>query len=260
MRKALVIAAFAIALLVSSAGRAEAAGACRGGPCPGWLQVIGYSFVAALVAGYGYSIGYYAHRDLTDEPGAQSLGYGAGELAAHGALGTLFAIGTVDAVRHKRVKQTLAFGALTAVHGTLAGHGLWRMYNRRGEVKIGHLPDDTFEWVVGIAYGTNTALWLLGLPSRHGRTYGIVEASVNGAAALGMGYLAVDAALDGSAPRTVIFGGLAVVSGALAAHGVKTAISPPVVPGLDLLGTELTATVVSDGRELGPGLAARGTW
>jgi hypothetical protein len=139
----------------------------------------------------------------------------------------------------------------------MALHGLWRMKEEYKDP--GHAPDDTLEWIAGITYGANTIVWTAGLAKHHGRTYGIVEAAVNAPLAGGLAYLAIDRARDGERAQTFVFGSLALISGGLAYHGVKTAIEPT-TPGIDLLGTDVMPTAVSDGREVAPGLAMSGTW
>jgi len=98
------------------------------------------------------------------------------------------------------------------------------------------------------------AVPLAGLTALHGAM--LVDAPL----AAGAAYLAYRAANDGNGARAMIYTGMAGVSGALAVHGIATAISPYHAPALDLLGTDVTPTIVDDGREMGPGLGAGGTF
>jgi hypothetical protein len=145
-----------------------------------------------------------------------------------------------------------------AVHGALAVHGIYRIKEEWRDP--GHAPKHTREWIAGIAYGANALVWTAMLPNEYGRTHYIVEAGVNAPIALGLGYLAVDRARDGERGQMLLFGAGAVLSGAFAYHGIKNAISPPSSPGIDLLGTDVMPTAVSDGRDVAPGISMSGSW
>lgn len=231
--------------------------ACRAGhPCPVVIDVLAWGLAGALVGGYAYGTGYFAYHDLTDE--TQTLKYGAGELAYNGVFGGIFTAAAIDYARDGKVTGTLVTGTLGLAHDALAIHGAYRIRTEWRDP--GHAPDGTRAWIAGIAYGANTLVWTAGLAGDHGRTYGIVEAAVNAPLAAGLGYLALDRARDGERGAALLFGGLAAISGGLAYHGVRTAISPPEPPGLDLLGTDVMPVAVSDGRDVAPGLAMSGTW
>ena len=83
---------------------------------------------------------------------------------------------------------------------------------------------------------------------------------MNAPIAAGLGYLALERGRDGKTGPTVLYGGLAAVSGALAIHGAYTAVAPRRSIKLEVLGADVAPTVVSDGREVAPGLGAAGTW
>jgi hypothetical protein len=263
MRK-LVLAA--VVTLVLAHGSKPAAAHCRI-DCPAWLDVMGYTLAAGLVGGYAYGTGYFIYRDATDA--RQTLEYGATEAGVNVALGALFAGGTVDAIRHRSAGQAAAFGALALTHGALAGHGLWRVYQQRGEIR---LDRKVMERTAALGYATNTLMWGLQAYGDHGRDYGIAEAAVNAPLAAGLGYLAVERARGGETRQAALFGGAAAISGALVLHGVRTAISrkqrgggEPIDFGLDLglgagLGADVAPTVVTDGKAVAPGLGATGTW
>lgn len=246
----------ALAAVVVATFAARPAEACRNGnPCPLVIEVFAYGLGAAMLGGYGYGTGYYAYHDLTDD--TQSLEYAVGEVTFNGLFGSIATYGLVESIRDGDVKTSLVVTPFALAHDAMALHGLWRMKTLYKDP--GHAPDDTAEWIAGIAYGANTLVWTAGLAGHHGRTYGIVEAAVNAPLAGGLVYLAVDRARDGERAQTFVFGGLALISGGLAYHGIKTAIEPT-TPGIDLLGTDVMPVAVSDGREVAPGLAMSGTW
>ena len=250
MRKTLLLAALTVTLA------SRPAEACRNNhPCPFLVELMAYSLAAAIVGGYAYGTGYFAYHDLTDD--TQSLEYGAAELAYNGAFSTLFLSAAVDAAGDREaIAAPLALLGLG--HGALAVHGAYRIKTEWKDP--GHAPDGTREWIAGIAYGANALVWTAGLGKRHGRTYGIVEASVNTPIALGLGYLAIDRARDRERGPALLYGGMAVLSGAFAYQGWRTAIDPPRPAGIDLLGTDVMPVAVSDGRDVAPGMAVSGTW
>ena len=252
MRKALIIIALVTATLA-----ARPAEACRNNhPCPLIIDFFGYAFLGAIVGGYSYGTGYFAYHDLTDD--TQTLQYGAGEFAYNGAFGALWTYGAIESAKDGDVGMTVLAGSLGLAHDAMAIHGAYRIHDQWRDP--GHAPETTREWVTGIAYGANTIVWTAGLAGDHGRTYGIVEAGVNAPIALGLAYLAVERGRDRERGAALLYGGMALVSGGLAYHGVRTALSPPEPPALDLLGTDVMPTAVSDGREVGPGLAMSGSW
>ena len=247
----------AILVVVVGLSATRPAEACRNGArCPVIVDVFAYSLAAAMVGGYAYGTGYFAYHDLTDE--TQTIGYGGGELAYNGIFGTLFVAGAITEARDGKVVGPVIMGSLGIAHGVMAAHGAYRIKTEWKDP--GHAPDNTREWIAGIAYTANTVVWTALLDDDNGRAHGIVEAAVNAPIAGGLAYLAVDRARDGSRGATLLYGGMAVLSGAFAYHGLKTAFWPDDKPGIDLLGTDVMPVAVSDGREVAPGLAMSGTW
>lgn len=247
----------AIVIVLVGLFASRPAEACRNNnPCPLIVDVFAFGLGAAMVGGYAYGTGYFVYRDLTDE--TQSIEYGAGELAYNGAFGALFTYGAVVSAKDGDVGTALVAGTLGLAHDAMALHGAWRIKTEWKDP--GHAPDNTRDWIAGIAYGANTLVWTAGLAGDHGRTYGIVEAAVNGPIAAGLGYLAIDRVRDGERGAALLYGGMAAVSGALAYHGLRTAIAPDEPAALDLLGTDVVPVAVSDGREVAPGLGMSGTW
>jgi hypothetical protein len=248
------IAIFAVLATTLFARPAEA---CRNGqPCPLIIDVFGYAFLGAIAGGYAYGTGYYAVHDLTDD--TQSIEYGAGEIAFNGLLGSIWTYGAIDSARHGRVGSTLIYGSLGLAHGAMAVHGAWRIHEQWKDP--GHAPESTPAWIAGIAYGANTVVWTAGIFDDHGRTYGIVEAGVNAPIAAGLAYLAIDRARDHERGMFLLYGGMAAIAAGFTYHGIRTAISPDEPRALDLLGTDVMPTAVTDGREVAPGLAMSGTW
>ena len=251
MRKIVLLAMLATMLA------ARPAEACRGSnPCPLVVDLMAYSLGAAVVGGYAYGTGYFIYHDVKDE--TQTLKYGGAELAYNGAFAALFVPVAADAAIDGEVGTAVVFGALGITHATLAAHGAYRIKTEWKDP--GRAPDNTREWIAGIAYGANTLVWTLQLPDRHDRTYGIAEASVNTPIALGLGYLAFDRARDRERGAALLYGGMALASGALAYHGIRTAIDPDDAPGIDLLGTDVMPTTVSDGHQIAPGVSMSGSW
>jgi hypothetical protein len=245
------------AVLLTGLFASRPAEACRNNaPCPLIVDVFVYGLAATMIGGYTYGTGYFAYHDLTDE--TQSMKYGIGELAYNGTFGALFTYGAINAAKEGHVGTAVITGTLGLAHDVMALHGAWRIKTEWKDP--GHAPDNTREWIAGIAYGANTIVWTAGLAGDHGRTYGIVEAAVNAPIAAGLGYLAIDRGRDGERGAALLYGGMAAVSGALTYHGLRTAIAPRQPRALDLLGTDVMPTAVTDGREVAPGLAMSGTW
>ncbi len=253
MRKIALVAALALAVALPRSADA----ACRLSPCPAWLDVIGYTFAAGIVGGYGYGTGTFIYRDLNGQD--DSLNYGITELSANALLATLFAAGTIDSARNHNAGATVVLGGFTALHTTLALHGAETIGRYRSDLRA---PMYSLPWVLGSAYGVNTAIWVGQLGDTHGRGYGASEFLVNAPLAAGLGYLAYDRFSTGRGGPGLLYGGLGAVSGALAIHGLRTWIAPTEPPrkGLDLLGTDVMPTMVSDGIEMAPGLGAAGTF
>jgi len=256
-KRAIVVLGIAVTLAVAS----RPADAGCGGRCPKWVEYPAYVLLAGFVGGYLYGTGYYLYNDLAHDPedGLQSREYVVGEITFNTLLATAWGAGTVASARDGRVGATLAYGSLAALHTTLALHGVGTAYEYRGPFEL-EVSAEALGWAARIGYVGNTLVWTAMLPGRHGRTYGIVEAAVNAPIAAGLGYLAIERFRHDDGGTGFLYGGLAVLSGAFAYHGVRLAIDPPEPPGLDLLGTDVTPSVVSDGHEFAPGLVAAGTW
>jgi hypothetical protein len=250
MRKPALVIVAALALAAR-----PAAADCHGAPCPAWLDAMAYTLAAGIAGGYAYGTGYMVYRDITDPD--QSLEYGGSELLINGAGAMLFGGGALDALSHDHVGTGVVLGGLAALHGTLAVHGGWRAYHERDELQP---PQHATLWLGAAAWTTNTLLWTAQLDDRHGRAFGLAEAAVNGPIAAGLGYVAYERFASGHGGAGFVYGGLALASGALAIHGLRTAIAPRRSPALDLLGTDVMPTVVDDGHELAPGLGAFRSW
>ncbi|NVB80205.1 MAG: hypothetical protein HOV81_17560 [Kofleriaceae bacterium] len=254
MRKIAIVAALALAVATPRSAHA----ACRLGPCPVWLDVIGYTLAAGIVGGYAYGTGTFIYRDMNDQ--ADSLNYGMAEIGANGLLTFMFGAGMIESARNHNAGATVLLGGFTALHTTLTIHGIETVAQYRSEFRA---PMASLPWVLGSVYGVNTAIWVGQLGDTHGRGYGAGEFLVNAPIAAGLGYLAYDRFSTGRGGPGLLYGGLGAVSGALALHGLKTWIAPtdePPQKGLDLLGTDVMPTMVSDGIELAPGLGAAGTF
>ncbi len=257
--------AFAVALLLVTLRSKPAEAGC-GGDCPPWIDALGAAFAAGVVGGYAYGTGQFIYRDLTED--RQSLEYAAAEIGFNTLMGALFTGATVDAIRRRSAGGAAAFGALALTHTVLVGHGAWRVYQHRGELRAGLRAEPaTIARFAALGYATNTLAWALQIPGRHGRAYGIAEAAVNAPIAAGLGYLAAERARDGDTKYAALFGGMAAVSGALALHGAYTAVfqKPRITEdldfGLDLpIPADVAPTVVTDGKAVAPGLGASGTW
>jgi hypothetical protein len=251
MRKAIIFAALATMLF------ARRADACRDNrPCPIIVDVFAYTLAGAIVGGYAYGTGYYAVHDLTDDK--QSMKYAAGEVAYNGLFGSLFTYGAVVSAKDGDVGEAVLFGSLGLAHDAMAVHGAWRIHEEWKDP--GHAPDSLPQWIAGIGLTANTIVWTYGIGDDHGRAYGIVEAGVNAPIAAGLAYLAYDRARDRERGAALLYGGMAAISVGFTYHGLRTAISPDESPALDLLGTNVMPTAVSDGREVAPGLAMSGVF
>jgi hypothetical protein len=215
---------------------------------PDW---VGYPIAGGIIGGYAYGTGYFIDHDLADD--RRDRDYIVGDLTFNGMMGTIFGVATVDAISHERA-SAVPLAALTLLHGGLAVHAATRI-----DVGSPHASSTLVTWGAGSVYVIETLAFVEGTASDHGRGYGLVEAGVQTPIAAGFAYLAYDRA-RASSPAAIVYGGMALVSGALAYHGMKTAVSPYVEPKLDLLGTDVMPTLVDDGHDVGPGIAAARTW
>ena len=257
----LAAAAALAATLVVAARPAEAGCASM---CQPWVGKVGAALGIAVTGAYAVGTGYFVYRDVADD--AQTLDYGGAELGYNALFGSLFAAGAVEAIYKRKAGTALGLGSLAALHLTLAVHGGTVVYDRRDELRVNlrmpRISSDTKAWLIGVGYGLNTLGWAAYAPSakHHTRTYGIVETSVNGSLALGLGYLAIDRANNDRTGSALLYGGMAALSTAFTIHGIRTILDPHDPPALDLLGTDVMPTAVSDGHEVAPGLGVSGTW
>lgn len=250
MRKLAILAALTLAL----ASRPAEASRC-GPDCLPWLTPVAYAMGAGMVGLYGYGIGYYAYNDLQDVE--QSTNYYGGELILHGALSSLFVGATIDSAKAGSTGGVIGAGAFAAVHLTLATNGLRGLLRHTDEIDI---PEKVITWGAGTVYGINTLYWASAASGgSKSRAYGVVEVAVNAPIGLGMAYLAHDRYERNRGPW-ILYGGAALVSGAFVAHGMKQILSPRRPQKLDLLGTDIMPTVVSDGRDYAPGFGASGSF
>jgi hypothetical protein len=256
MRK-LAIVAVAVAALSLAAKPAAADPSCIH-HCSPVFDAMAYGLAAGLIGGYAYGTGTFIYRDLTQD--TQSLEYGGVELGVNGALGALFGVAAVESMKSGSVGGGLVLGGLSAMHLTLAAHGGWRLYDRRGDVHLDRVDPDTVQRFAMLGYAVNTLAWASQLREHHGRGFGIAEAAVNAPIAAGLAYLAVDSYHRNKTGPTVLYSGMAAVSGALAVHGLYTVLVPWKSSRIEVLGADIAPTVVTDGREEAPGLGASGTW
>jgi hypothetical protein len=256
--------ALSVAVLILLASRSKPAAAHCGQDCPPLFEAIGWTLAAGIVGGYGYGTGYMIYRDATGAE--QTLGYGGTELAINAALATLFVGGTASEIREGHPGWATVIGALALTHTALAVHGAKDVYLHRSEIRV---DPQTLQAAAGLAIAANATIWALQAPGPHGRQYGLAEAAVNAPLAAGLGYLAVDRAHAHDTKHMLLYGGMAAVSGALAIHGARYAIAPTRKPALDLdldfdlghgVDGELAPTIVSDGKQVAPGVGASGTW
>jgi hypothetical protein len=249
-----------LAALALAATTARPASANRGdcGPLCKLIAVpIAVGVVGGIAVGYAYGTGYYIVNDLKDEPHHASY-YGT-ELFLHGSLATLFVGATRDELRAGRTGSAIGTGAFAALHVTLALHGVGGVWSERDEIQT---PSGTLvHWGLGSAYGINTLAWASSWPGTHSRGYGIAEVVVNAPITVGLGLIARDRMHDDrGAGAAVLYSGMAAISAIYVAHGIKTLVVPRRRNKLDLLGTDVMPTVVSDGLELAPGLGAAGSF
>jgi hypothetical protein len=246
----------AVLVVVTLAVATKPAAACRGGPCPPFLQAIGYGFAAGVVAGYSYGTGYMIYRDVTDDD--QSLAYGGSELIINTGGLALFGGATIDAIAHDHPGTAATLAPLAAIHGGLMIHGGWRAYHERDEFRLAPDTRTALLWIGGFSWITNTMIWSGQLGDDHGRAYGLAETAVNAPLAIGLGYVAYNRFDSWHPASGVAYGSMAVISGALTIHGIRTALREP-APHIDVLG-DIAPTVVSDGIEIAPGLGVARTW
>jgi hypothetical protein len=225
--------------------------------CPPWLDVIGWGLALGLVGGYAVGTATFAYHDAADRE--QSINYGGVELGVNGGLAMLFGAAAIEAGGNGDTSGVLWGGALALVHTGLAVHGATRVYEHRDQIRM---PRQEAMALLGLAYGAHTLLWAgLDWDEEHGRAYGIAEAAVNAPIAAGLGYLAYERASNWHGGAALGYGTLSVVSGALVIHGLRTALHREQdTSDLDVLGTDIEPTMVSDGIEHAPGIGARRTW
>ena len=243
MRKIAVV----LALLVAT----QRANACTDAAwIPDWFA---YGFAGAIAGSYAYGTGYFIEQDMAGD--RRDHDYVVGELAFNGIAGTLWGAGAISEIEDGHIGAAIPLTGMTLVHGALLAHAIPRL-----DFGNLHLNGNGALMAAGTAYALETLVFVAGVDDDHGRTYGLVEAGVQLPIAAGLGVLAYQHGRDGDVGSMMLIGGAAAISGALAVHGIATAISPYDPPKLDLLGTDLMPTVVDDGKEIGPGIGAAGTF
>jgi hypothetical protein len=248
MRRIAILVALTVVAVV---GTSKPAQAC---PDADWIpDWVVYPIAAGMVGGYAYGTGYFLQQDLTTD--RRDRDYVVGDLAFNGVMGTIFGMATVDAISSGKPGTAVPLAAVTLLHTGLVVHAAMRV-----EVGDLHFGSTAAVWGIGSVYAIETLGFVANTDGHHGRAYGVVEASVQAPIAAGFGYLAYNQMQHDNPGTALLFGGMAAVSGALAVHGVKTAIAPYVEPKFDFLGTDVMPTVVDDGHDMGPGLAASRTW
>lgn len=247
--------AVVVALVVGVPRTAHASGRGR---CGDTCNVVFWVLGIGMLSGYGLAHAGFIYRDLTDD--SQSAEYAGGELAYNALMGGLIGAGFVASVRSKNVKWSVITGGLTAMHATLAIHGgigLWKARDEIGPIKWP--SSDVLPYLGAMVYIANTLTWTSMLPREHSRNYGILELSVNAPITIGMGYLTYRSLSDDPGPKGVALGGLTLLSGAFAVHGLTKIIAPDEPKGMDLL-RDVIPVVVTDGVNQGPGIGIAGSW
>ena len=239
--------AIVLTVLLAVSARADAC------PDAAWIpDEVGYAFGLALAGGYIGGTAYFAAHDLSNDRADNN--YVTGDIGFNGLFTAIWATGTVAALEdHSGYAVPLA--GLTALHGAMLVHGI-----DHAHFDFHNFNGTAAEWTIGALYAGQALVFVGQTDDHHDRGYGITEAAINAPLAAGAAFLAYRAGHDGNGARAMLYTGMAGVSGALAVHGVATAISPYHAPALDLLGTDVEPTIVDDGREMGPGLGAGGTF
>jgi hypothetical protein len=253
MRKLAFLSALTVAVAAPRA--AHACNDC-GGVCDIIFTPVALALGGAVVGGYAYGTGYYAMHDLDGDP--HSISYYGSELMLHGSLGTVFTKAAIDAAHSGDNGTMIGAGAFAALHMTLAVHGADGMWAHRDE--IGSPSATLMRWGLGSAYGINALYWASTWPDAHGRGYGLAEVAINAPIAAGLGVLAHERFASEHAGPGLLYGGMAALSTVYVVKGLSTIASPHHTDKLDLLGTDIAPTMVSDGRELAPGLGAARTF
>lgn len=255
MRQAAILVVTVATLGLAGARPAQARG-CQTRTCELIVAPFAIALGAGVVGAYVGGTGYFVVHDLRGDP--EPITYHGTELVVHGSLATAFLQPTIGAARKGDLAGAAALGTFSAVHLTLATNGLRGVWRQRDEIGA---PSSTLTtWTIGTVYGINTLAWAAGWPGRHGRGYGAAEVAVNAPLVVGLGWLAADRFHDDRGRgAALLYSGMATVSALYVAHGVKTLVAPK-RQKLDLLGTDLMPTVVSDGRDLAPGLATAGSF
>jgi hypothetical protein len=235
----------------ASAGRGDCGGICKLIAIP-----LGVGVGGAIVGGYTYGTGYFIVNDLKDEP--HRTDYYGGELMLHGTLSALFIGVARDGYQSGETGTFVTTSAFATLHLTLAAHGIAGLWKQRDEIR----PSPTLvHWSLGAVYGINTAVWSSEWPGNHSRGYGVAEVAVNAPITIGLGLMARDRLHDDrGAGGAVLYSGMAALSALYVAQGIKTIVAPRGRNKLDLLGTDVMPTVVSDGLDLAPGLGTAGSF
>lgn len=246
--------AVVVTLLVGIPRTAYAGGHGR---CGDTCNTVIWVLAVGVLAGYGLAHAGFIYKDLTDE--SPSATYAGGELAYNSVMGGLMTAGAVMSVRGKQTRNSFIYGGLAALHLTLATHGAVKLYEARDEIDIELPSSDVLPYLGAMAYIANTLAWTSMLPREHSRNYGIAELSVNAPITIGMGYLTYRSFSDDPGPKGVALGGLTLLSGAFAVHGLTKIIAPDEPKGMDLL-RDVIPVVVTDGVNQGPGIGIAGSW
>lgn len=255
MRQAAILVVTVATLGLAGARPAQARG-CQTRTCELIVAPFAIALGAGVVGVYVGGTGYFVVNDLRDEP--KVLAYYGTELVVHGSLSAAFLQPTISAARRGDAAGAAALGTFSALHLTLATNGLRGVWRERDD--IGTPSSTVTTWTIGTIVGLNTLAWAGSWPGRHGRRYGAAEVAVNAPLALGLGWLAADRFHDDRGRgAALLYTGMAGISALYVAHGVKTLVAPK-RQKLDLLGTDVMPTVVSDGRTLAPGLGAAGSF
>lgn len=255
MRHAAILVVTVATLAVAGSRPAQARG-CQTKTCELIVAPFAIALGAGVIGVYVGGTGYFVVNDLKEEP--KQLGYYGTELVVHGSLSAAFLHPAIGAARTGDIAGAAALGTFSAVHLTLATNGVRGLWRERDD--IGTPSSTATQWAIGTVYGINTLAWASGWPGRHGRGYGAAEVAVNAPIVIGLGLLAADRFHDDRGRgAALLYSGMASISALYVAHGVKTFVAPK-RQKLDLLGTDLIPTVVSDGRTMVPGLGTAGSF
>ncbi len=254
MRKTALCTAATVALLgLASSRSAEASRGDCGPLCEAIALPIAITMGVGVVGLYAAGTGYYVVHDLDREP--HGLQYHGSELMIHGTFTAMSTQLMVGAIRDGQTGSAIAAGAFTALHGTLAVHGLAGVFTHRDE--FGRANPTLVHWTLGTVYTLDTLAWAADWPEPHSRRYGVAEVAVNAPLAAGLGLLARDRFQDDSVGAGILYSGMAAVSALYVAQGISTIVRPH-PSTIDLNIASIAPTIVDDGHAGAPGLGASG--